>query len=104
MRPLSGVVTFYPESAFGFKDDTIVCPSRLFATLRDVSSVGALPAVCHPRRHGQNRTILRTVFSILTLAQPFGETDILCGLDYPISLFVGPGSRAIRPKNLLGKE
>src|SRR5208337_2476158 len=80
-------MTFYPESRFWFQNDTIVCPSRLLAALRDVSSVGALPAVCHPRRHGQDQTTLRPVFSILILAQPFGETDLRYGLDYPISPF-----------------
>jgi hypothetical protein len=73
-------------SFFDLENDNIVCQSGLIATLRNDFSNGALPAVCHPHRHGQNRPILRPVFATLLLAQPSGKTDSRCRLDHPTSL------------------
>ena len=60
---------------FDLENDTIVCASRLIATLRNDLSIGALPAVWLSARARQDRTILRPVFTILLLAQPSGKSD-----------------------------
>src|ERR1039457_5325717 len=82
---------------FDLENDTIVCQSRLIATLRNDFSIRALPAVCHPHRHGQNRPILALSLQYSSspslLVRPIPDADSTTLPLYP----VGTGSSAIRP-------